>query len=255
MPRVDAALPGSPRARSVRDEDALEGGVGEGSARIERRHGGQAGLRGRDDERAHAVTGVGEDDDLRRTLGGEDAVLDAREEPAALGGLGGHGDVLRRPGPGVVGQRHGPGDGARGHLRQEAPLLLGGADFAHHGGELRDRGQQRPGGDGPAQLLDDHGRVEDAQADAAVLLGNGQGGPVEGHHGAPQFLGCRARLDDGAHDLDGAFLLEEGADRGAQFFLLSRELELHRTPFPAPPVASRPRPAPSPAPSDRGECT
>ena len=74
---------------------------------------------------------------------------------------------------------------------------------------------------------------ENGQADAAVLLGDGQGGPVEGDHGAPELLGCLAGLDDGAHHVDGALLLEERADRGTQLFLLSRELELHRTPFPA----------------------
>ena len=138
----------------------------------------------------------------------------------------------------MVGQRHRPGDGTGGHLREEPLLLLGRADFAHHRGELRDGGQERPGGDGPPQLLDDDGCLEDGQADAAVLLGYGQGGPVEGDHGAPELLGRLARLDDGAHDIDGAFLLEERADRGTQFFLLIRELELHRTPFPALPVAS-----------------
>ena len=95
-----------------------------------------------------------------------------------------------------------------------------------------------PGGDGPAQLLDDDGRLEDGQADAAVLLGDGQGGPVEGDHGAPQLLGRLAGLDDGADGVDGTLLFEERADRGTQLFLLSRELELHRTPFPALPVAS-----------------
>ena len=52
------------------------------------------------------------------------------------------------------------------------------------------------------------------------------------------FSGGLAGLDDGAHDVDGALLLEERADRGTQLFLLTRELELHRTPFPASPVAS-----------------
>ena len=69
------------------------------------------------------------------------------------------------------------------------------------------------------------------------------------------FSGGLAGLDDGAHDIDGAFLFEERADRGTQFFLLSRELELHRTPFPALPVASPTSSAPARAPPDRGECT
>ena len=157
----------------------------------------------------------------------------SRQGPPAIGWLGRHGDVVDRPARGWSASATVAGNGARGHAGEEALLLLGGADLAHHGSELGDRGQERPRGDGPAQLLDDDGRLENGQADAAVLLGDGQGGPVEGHHGAPQLLGGLAGLDDGAHDVDGAFLLEERADRGAQFFLLTRELELHRTPFPA----------------------
>ena len=60
---------------------------------------------------------------------------------------------------------------------------------------------------------------------------------------APELLRCRACLDDGAHQFDRALLFEERADRGAQLFLLSRELELHRTPFPALPVALSASPA------------
>src|ERR1700722_1863223 len=233
---------GGPAARRtqgavVGDEDALERGVGEGPARIERMDGGQAGLRGGHDECTHAIIGAGDDDDRRGALGGQDAPLDACEQPAAFGRFRGPRDVLHRPGPRVIGQRHRPGDGTGGHLREEPLLLLGRADFAHHRGELRDGGQERTGGDGPAQLLDDDGRLEDGQADAAVLLGYAQGGPVEGHHGPPELLGRLARLDDGAHDSDGAFPLEERADRGTQFLLLSCELQLHRTPFPALPVA------------------
>ena len=52
------------------------------------------------------------------------------------------------------------------------------------------------------------------------------------------FSGATPVSTTARDDLDGALLLEEGTDRGTQFFLLSRELELHRTPFPALPVAS-----------------
>ena len=69
----------------VGDEDALERGVGEGTARIERMDGGQAGLGGGNDERTQAIAGAGDDDDLRGALGGQDAELDAGEEPAAFG--------------------------------------------------------------------------------------------------------------------------------------------------------------------------
>ena len=130
-----------------------------------------------------------------------------------------------------------------------------GADLADHGGELGDGGQQRPGGDGAAQLLDDDRGLHDGQADAAVLLGDGQGGPVEGDHGGPELLGRLAGLDDGPHDVDGTLLFEKRTDRGTELFLLSRELELHHTPFPALPAASPIPSRASEAPADRGECT
>src|ERR1700722_2479246 len=86
----------------VGDEDALKRGVGEGSARIERLDGGQPGLSGGNDERTHAITGAGDDDDLRGALGGQDAPLDAREQPAAFGRFPGHRDVVHRPSPRVI---------------------------------------------------------------------------------------------------------------------------------------------------------
>ena len=54
---------------------------------------------------------------------------------------------------------------------------------------------------------------------------------------AHSFSGRLAGLDDGAHQLEGALLLEERTDGGSQLFLLARELELHRTPSPALPFA------------------
>ena len=82
---MEAALPGSPSARSGGHEDPVERGGGEGTARIERVHGGEARLGDRHDERAHAVAGAGDDDDLGGALVGQDADLGAVEDPAVLG--------------------------------------------------------------------------------------------------------------------------------------------------------------------------
>ena len=78
MPRVDAGAAGLAEGAVAVDEDVVEGGVGEGPARIERVHQCQAGFRGGNDDAAHAVAGVGDDDDLGRALGGQDADLVAR---------------------------------------------------------------------------------------------------------------------------------------------------------------------------------
>ena len=45
------------------------------------------------------------------------SLVPLRTQPPSAA-LGGHGDVVERPGPRVVGQRHGPGDGAGGDLRR-----------------------------------------------------------------------------------------------------------------------------------------
>ena len=76
MPERGRRAAGLAEGAVVRDEDVVEGGFREGAARVERLHRGQARLGGGHDERADAVTGAGDDDDLGRALGGEDAELD-----------------------------------------------------------------------------------------------------------------------------------------------------------------------------------
>ena len=208
-----------------------------------------------DDEGTEAFSDAGDDGDLAHPGVGQEAELRAVQDPATLGPLGDHGHVVQGPAPRVVGQRHGSGDGTGGDLRQEALPLFGGADLADHRGELGDGGQQRPGRDGPTQLLDDDGHLDEGETDATVLLGDGQGGPIKCDHGAPELLGWLARLHHGTDELDGALLLEEGADRAAQLFLLGRELELHRTPFTAWPVAGSIAVSRLPRPADPCECT
>ena len=186
--------PGLAQRPVVGDEDPVERGGGEGPARIERVHDVQAGLGCRGRRRRRCRRRPGRRRRPRRSpASARTPSLVPVEDPAALGPLGGHGDVVERPAPGVIGQGHGAGDGAGGDLRQEALALLGRTDLADHRGELGDGGQQGPGGDDPAQLLGDDGHLDEGEADAAVLLGDGQGGPVEGDHGAPRASRAPAR--------------------------------------------------------------
>ena len=171
----------------------------------------------------------------------EDADLGPVENPPAFGALRGHGDRVQRPPAGVVGERQRPGDRTGGHRREEPLTLLGGADLAHHGGELGHGGQEGAGGDDPAELLGHDGGLHEGEPQAVVLLGNGQGGPVECHHGGPERLWCLAGLDNGAHQVEGALLVKEGTDGRSQLVLLAGEFELHHPPPPASPV---PRPTP-----------
>ena len=243
IPVVEAALPGSPSASIVGDEDVVQNGLGRGRL-------ASSDCTGVRPAAAAGTTNAPRPSPARATTTmsvmpspASTASFATGEGPATVGRLGRHGDVVQRPGPRVVGQRHRPGDGAGGHTREEALLLLERPDLADHRDELGHRGQERPGCHGATQLLDDDGRLEDGQPDAAELLGDGEGGPVEGDHGPPQLLGGLAGLDDGPHQVDGALLLKEGTHRVTQLFLLSRELELHRTPSPAVPVASPTLPA------------
>ena len=78
-----------------------------------------------------------------------------------------------------------------------------------------------------AELLAHHGQLHEPETEAAVLLGDRQGGPVELDHPAPQLLGVLVLLDDTAHQRDGALALEHGAHRLLQRLLVVGELELH----------------------------
>ena len=83
---------------------------------------------------------------------------------------------------------------ARGHGRQEAGLLLVGAELEHGGGEQEDPVLADPeGGLGPPVLLFEDQPLEDAHAAAAVLLGPGHHRPaVVGHALLPRPVGLEA---------------------------------------------------------------
>ena len=114
------------------------------------------------DERADAVAGPGHDDDLGRALVGQHGRAWCRRGPT------------RRPTVSAVmvtsssAQPRGwsasatvPAMAPEATCDEEALLLLGRADLADHRGELGDGGQERPGRDGPAELLDDDRRLDE----------------------------------------------------------------------------------------------
>ena len=97
------------------------------------------------------------------------------------------------------------GELARGDGAEEAGLLLGGAGLAHGGDELRDRREERPGGDDPPDLLGEDAGFDHAETDAAVASGTvrpGQPSPVIVAHSAsgrsPSFDDRRGRARPGS---------------------------------------------------------
>ena len=112
--------------------------------------------------------------------------------------------------------------------------LLGRPSLAHHRGELADRRQERSGGGAAAELLDDHRGLDEGEADAAVLLGDGRAPASRATpwtpraRWAPRRTRRRARTTPRVHSLS----RKERTER-TQLLLLARELEVHRAPFPA----------------------
>ena len=78
-----------------------------------------------------------------------------------------------------------------------------------------------------AELLDDDRELHGAHAESAGALRHGERGPAELDHLAPERFGCRALLDDFAHEADGALAGEHGTDAVAQLVLLGCELQVH----------------------------
>ena len=204
-------------------------------------------MRSRDDEGTEAFTSPGQHGDLTGLFGDpEQTELGAVEDPAAVDSLGLQGDVVEGPGLGMVGQGQRSGEGARGDSGEEPILLVDVPDLPHQRHELGEGGEEGPGCDHPPQLLDNDGRLDESETDAAEVLGHAETGPVEGDHRGPELVGL-AGCHGGPHHLGGTLLLEEGADRVSQLLLIARELELHHSSFPEPPPAS--------AGDEGGECT
>ena len=79
------------------------------------------------------------------------------------------------------------------------------------------------------ELLAHHGQLDEPETEPAVVLGDGQGGPVQLDHPAPQLLGVLVLLHHTAHEGDRALALEDGAHRFLQGLLVVGELEFHRS--------------------------
>ena len=235
-PSVDSGTTRLPQCSVVGDRHAVQPGAAKGAAGVERAHRRQTGLGCGHDECTDTLPGAGDHGHLARPGGRNEPELGAVENPSTFGPFGGHGHVAQRPPARLVGQRHGPRGGARGHLREKALTLVASADLPDHRGELSDGGKQGPGGNRPAQLLDDDGGLDDGEAEATVLLGNRQRRPVERDHGSPEALGRLAALDDATNQFERALLVEEQTDGSTQLLLVAREFELHRPPFPAVPA-------------------
>ena len=219
----------------VGDHDLVERDGGEGPAVIERVHRGQADLGQRDDERADTCARPRHRRPPRTRLRERrrpSLVPCKIHPPSARSAV----MVTCRPSPprgwSLDGQR--PGDVARGDLGQETLALLGTVPTSRTmGANCVMVGSSGPGTTARPSSSTTTAVSTIGEPDAAVLLGNGQGRPIQRDHRSPELLGRLTGLDDGADELERALLLEERPDRGAQLFLLARELELHRPPSPA----------------------
>ncbi len=221
----------------VGDHHVVEGDGGQGPAVIERVHRGHVGLGERYDEGTDSCARLRHDGQLGDAFGSEDGELGAVQDPSALDAFCGHGDLVHRPPTRMIAERERPGDVTCGDLGQEVLALLLCPHLTHHRSELRHGRQQGPRGDGATEFFDHNSGLHDRKPDAAVFLGNGEGGPIQGDHRSPELLRRLAGFHDSADEVERALLLEKGSDRGAQLFLLSCELELHWPPSPAAPVA------------------
>ena len=233
-PMRGGSAPGLPEAAVVGDEHAVQRGGERGRLASSECTGARSGLGGGDDERTDALARPGRRRRSRPSrASAKHPELGAVQDPATLGALGGHGHIAQRPPRGWSASATVPVTAPEATCDRKRWRCSGVPTSRTIGANWVTVASRGPGRDGPAQLLDDDGRLDEGQPEATVLLGDGQGGPIERHHGAPELLGRLTRLDDRADDFEGALLLEERSDRGTQLLLLGRELELHRPPFPA----------------------
>ncbi len=166
-----ALLPDQAGRRPREFERGLLAGLVHGGER-RARHAGGVGLHG---EEAHTLAGAADHQDQVRRGAVDHEHLVAVELPLAARARGRQCDAVEVPATGVLGQRQG-GDGLPGGDAREKVLL----------GALVPAGQKGVGGQGhrrevggaqqgAAHLLEDHGELDVAESDAAVLLGNGDG--------------------------------------------------------------------------------
>ncbi len=159
-----------------------------------------------------------------RALGQRPAVAVAHHDHVGAVGVGHRGPAV------AVAQRgHRAARLARGQARQPARALLvaAGVGDERRGG---DGGQEGRGRQRGAELLLDHGQLDDAQAQPAVLLGHEQRRPAELADGRPALVGEAAvGLVGQPPDLLGLVARGEEVARGAlDRALVVGEVEVHQ---------------------------
>jgi hypothetical protein len=115
---------------------------------------------------------------------------------------------------------------------QDARALLVGADGGHEPTREHDRGQERLGGQHPADLLRHDADLDPPGAHPAVLLGEGQAEHAHLGQPRPQLLVEAGVLGDRPAPLleVGVALGQQAAHRLTQCLLLVVEGEVHRQP-------------------------
>ena len=166
-------------------------------------------------------------------------LLQAGQHPAAAAALGPRGRRLRVPVQLALHQGQGGPRAAVGDGGQPA-VLLGRAACGEDGVTSQHGGQVRARIGGPAQLVEEDGRLDHAEPAPAVLLGQRETEPAELRHLLPERLALAARVvEHGPHERRLAVLVEEGARGILQELLIGAEREIHG----APPTPSSGRPA------------
>ena len=214
------------------DPHPLEGELGERQAGIDDRQVAAGHGAARNDEDAQTVLAggalrSGHHCDLVRPGSVDDPRLAPLQHPAVPVRAGGGGHQGRLP---AAGRRLGQGQ------RAGRPPLGDGAEVGggHLGiGHLADHGCEEGTGRGnPPELLDDQAQLDEAEPQPAVLLRDGERGPVEGGHLLPQRPRGRVvlallGLEDLPDQRRRAGLAQDGAHAVAQLLLFVGGLEVH----------------------------
>ena len=213
-----------------RDLDLMVGG--DGLQRLI----GDAGALGVDQEEgdavlALAVLGAGDDQELVGCAAVGDEELGAIQGVLVAVLRRGELDARGLPGGRGLGLGVDPDFVAGGNLAEMRLLLGVGAKLEDRHAAEDDGVEEGRGGEVAAHLLDKHGEVEEAEAVAAVLLGEDHAHPTLAGHFLPEF----GRIAEvvflhGAHDLFRRFLGEKLPRRGLDHLLLFAKTEVHSSP-------------------------
>ena len=93
---------------------------------------------------------------------------------------------------------------ARRDGAEESGALLVGTGVAYRGHELRDRREERPRCDHPADLLGEDARLDHSESDATVGFGHREAGPAQFAESGPERVGPLVVVDDAPGERDRA---------------------------------------------------